>query len=362
MTSNQSARALTRALGIATVAAVAGALLPASTIAQPGQPIEKRKAVYEPWSPDQMKQRRKQLGLIGPGTDRPVTPPAFPSYLKKPDNVDALMPQARAAVRQTGGRTPFGLIEPGKTVLIVVGELRELASRHDGAGGDRTRAEGARRQCIIVKTWDLLGLSEAEYTELRSGVRTYRISDGQREIEYFFTVTGLMPAPQKGREWVRGRDPDLYTCDLAAREICQRAFRRNRAQSPRTRAEGVDRVARQESEGRLGRCGAAAAGQHSAGCSSIMPKNILGNYTYLGLYDLMSQVPAFPSDVWRLVETKTMEPLGSSIASRSPIRKAPPSATTSTRRWPRPGPRASISRGICYVPGAGDGAFPLFGR
>ncbi len=36
----------------------------------------------------------------------------------------------------------------------------------------------------------------------------------------------------------------------------------------------------------------------------------LGNYTYLDLYDLMSQVPAFPSDVWRLVETKTMEPLG----------------------------------------------------
>ncbi len=35
----------------------------------------------------------------------------------------------------------------------------------------------------------------------------------------------------------------------------------------------------------------------------------LGNYTYLNLYDLMSQVPSFPSDVWRLVETKTMEPL-----------------------------------------------------
>jgi hypothetical protein len=36
----------------------------------------------------------------------------------------------------------------------------------------------------------------------------------------------------------------------------------------------------------------------------------LGNYTYLDLYDLMSQVPGFPSDVWRLVETKTMESLG----------------------------------------------------
>ena len=38
-------------------------------------------------------------------------------------------------------------------------------------------------------------------------------------------------------------------------------------------------------------------------------EKFLGNYTYLNLYDLMSQVPSFPSDVWRLVETKTMEPL-----------------------------------------------------
>jgi hypothetical protein len=38
-------------------------------------------------------------------------------------------------------------------------------------------------------------------------------------------------------------------------------------------------------------------------------EKFLGNYTYINLYDLMSQVPSFPSDVWRLVETKTMEPL-----------------------------------------------------
>ena len=28
------------------------------------------------------------------------------------------MPQARAAVRQTGGRTPLGLVQPGKHLLI----------------------------------------------------------------------------------------------------------------------------------------------------------------------------------------------------------------------------------------------------
>jgi len=33
------------------------------------------------------------------------------------------MPQARAAVRQTGGRSALGLVEPCNTVLGLVGEL-----------------------------------------------------------------------------------------------------------------------------------------------------------------------------------------------------------------------------------------------
>ena len=44
--------------------------------------------------------------------------PRFPSYLKPPKNIDDIMPYARAAVRQTGGRTPLGLVEKG-TVMIV---------------------------------------------------------------------------------------------------------------------------------------------------------------------------------------------------------------------------------------------------
>ena len=70
--------------------------------------IEQRKAIYEPWAPETMAQRRKEQGLKGPGPQRPVPPPAFPAYLKAPATVNELMPQARAASRQTGGRTPRG--------------------------------------------------------------------------------------------------------------------------------------------------------------------------------------------------------------------------------------------------------------
>ena len=38
-------------------------------------------------------------------------PPRFPSYVRPPKSIDDVMPFARAAVRQTGGRTPLGLVE-----------------------------------------------------------------------------------------------------------------------------------------------------------------------------------------------------------------------------------------------------------
>src|SRR5574340_334428 len=45
--------------------------------------------------------------------------PRFPSYLKPPKNIEDVMPFARAAVRQIGGRSPLGLVNSGQTVLLV---------------------------------------------------------------------------------------------------------------------------------------------------------------------------------------------------------------------------------------------------
>src|SRR5437660_6658955 len=44
--------------------------------------------------------------------------PRFPSYVRPPKSIEDVMPFARAAVRQTGGRTPLGLVEKGQTVAI----------------------------------------------------------------------------------------------------------------------------------------------------------------------------------------------------------------------------------------------------
>src|SRR5262245_58661301 len=122
--------------------------------AQSQPSLEQRKANYAPWSPDQMPQRRREQGLIGPGTTRPVPPPAFPSYLKKPETIEQLMPSARAAARQLAGRTPLGLADPGTTLLIVVGLLM-------GANPDMTVQAAMKRaieergvKCIILTSWE----------------------------------------------------------------------------------------------------------------------------------------------------------------------------------------------------------------
>src|SRR5207247_6840100 len=44
--------------------------------------------------------------------------PRFPSCVRPPKSLDDVLPFARAAVRQTAGRTLLGLVEKGMTVAI----------------------------------------------------------------------------------------------------------------------------------------------------------------------------------------------------------------------------------------------------
>ena len=90
---------------LARLALVAICALPQAATADKSQPLAERKALYAPWNPADMPARRKEQGLIGPGTTAAFPAPAFPSYLRKPDTIDKLMPAARSAARQTGGRT-----------------------------------------------------------------------------------------------------------------------------------------------------------------------------------------------------------------------------------------------------------------
>ncbi len=292
----------------ALVLAASSVLAPERAMAQAGASLDARKVVYAPWSPDQMAQRRKEQGLIGPGPAVPVTAPAFPSYLKKPTSIEELMPQARAAVRQSGGRTPLGLVLPGKTLLIVVGEIREPRPNMMVQEAIKRAVEETGAKARVVTTWELMGVTEEEYVKVRTAMRESTISDGQRELEYFFTTTGLMRNPEQGRAWVQKNDPDLYGAtwptpnidDPKLKELAQRYM----TGTPKALVAWLDKnpgidwiVWRSGGRGNTRRL----LDQHA--------DKYLGSYTYFDLYDLMSQVPSFPADVWRQVETKTIEAL-----------------------------------------------------
>ncbi len=275
----------------------------------PQASIEQRKQAYAPWSPDAMAQRRKEQGLKGPGAQRPVPPPAFPSYLKKPNTVEELMPQARAAARQTGGRTPLGLALPGKSMVIFIGEIRDAWPNKLVQDAIKRGLEERGVKIQIVTMWDAMGLSEADFKQVREALREYTISDGQRELDSFFTTTGQMVDFQKGRQWVKDRDPDLFKAtwpDLVIPDPKLSAIANNYiARSSDAVVAWLDKNPQIDWVMWRGanRPNTRKAMKHHG-------EKFLGNYTYLDLYDLMSQVPSFPADVWRQIEMKTIESVG----------------------------------------------------
>ena len=280
-----------------------------SQTSAPQASIEQRKQVYTPWSPDAMAQRRKEQGLKGPGAQRPMPAPAFPSYLKKPNSVEELMTQARAAARQTGGRTPLGLALPGKSMGIFIGEIRDAWPNKLVQEAIKRGLEERGVKIQIVTMWDALGLSEADFKQVREALREYTISDGQRELDSFFTTTGQMVDFQKGRQWVKDKDPDLFKAtwpDLVIPDPKLSAIANNYiARSSEAVVAWLDKNPQIDWVMWRGanRPNTRKAMKHHG-------EKFLGNYTYLDLYDLMSQVPSFPADVWRQIEMKTIEPLG----------------------------------------------------
>ena len=282
-------------IACAALASIVATALPAIGQVQPSTQLalEERKKIYAPWTPDQLAQRRKEQGLKGPGPQRPVPPPAFPSYLKAPATVDELMPQARAAARQTGGRTPLGLALPGKNMVIFVGEIRDAWPNMMVQEAIRRALEERGVKIQIVTMWDAMGLSESQFREVREALREYTISDGQRELDSFFTTTGQMVDFEKGRAWVKERDPELFKAtwpDLVIPDPKLAAIARNYiARSSDAVVAWLDKNPQIDWVMWRGanRPNTRKAMKHHG-------EKFLGNYTYLDLYDLMSQVPSFP--------------------------------------------------------------------
>src|SRR5919106_1676374 len=138
------------------------------------------------------------------GAERARYPaPRFPSYMKPPKSIDDVMPFARAAVRQTGGRTPLGLVEKG-TVLIVADSTAEDMVMQAVKRAYEER--GVKVQ--IVPEHELAGVSKDEARKAKEATRGYTSEAGYMEAERW--IESRFADPEVPKKWLKERRPDLY--------------------------------------------------------------------------------------------------------------------------------------------------------
>jgi hypothetical protein len=269
--------------------------------AAPSQTVD-RPHIFAPWSPDKLAERRKEFGLIGPGPSKPYPAPRFPASLKAPNSVEDMMPGARAAVAQTSGRSPIGLVKRGEKVLIVVPYDANTFVQDAIARAFKERGVTV----TILYEYEAAGVTKDAVASFSKAKQVFTASDGQQEpAEWFFRS---LPDPDKTKVWLKDKDPELSKAmfpDFKFKDEKESELSRNYNRMVRAGLvkylddhPEIDKV--------FWRTGGRTRtrtylNQHS--------RKFVGNYTYNSHFDLMSHVPDFPSDVWRLIETKTIESL-----------------------------------------------------
>ncbi len=268
------------------------------------KPDADRGANFATWSPDQMAELRKRYGLIGPGPTTKYPEARFPAYLRKFKTIDDILPAARAAVSQNAGRVPLGLANPGHEVLIVVPWDADPAVQEAIVRAYQERKVKAH----IQFEHNLARISKADMVAISKAESVMQIGDGQQELNFFFELTGQVADPEAGREWLRQRDPALFKATWPKAEysprlekiansyagLVEKSLQKYLTDHPAISKVYMGLGARNKTRRILG--------DHT--------DKFYGSYTYNNHFDISSKVPDFPADVWRLVETKTMESLG----------------------------------------------------
>jgi hypothetical protein len=264
--------------------------------------IKDRKFGFAPWSPGDINKRRAEFGLVGPGSSKPYPKPTFPRRLAKPNSIEELMPNARAAVRQTGGRTSLGLTDPGDTVLIVTTFDSEPMVQEAIIKAFQERGIKA----TILYQHDVLGVPKDDLAAIKKAENVFDATDAQQEFrEWFFR--GIYDV-DKARAWFKQQDAELYAVTFP--EITYPEPRLQELSRVKSANEASNLIKYLDEHPQINKVfwGQGGRPRHRLALKHHGEK-FISNYTYVNFFDIMSDVPSFPSDVWRLVETKTIEPL-----------------------------------------------------
>jgi hypothetical protein len=249
------------------------------------------------------------LGLIGLGLasllhgaeSAKYPAPRFPSYLRPPKSIDDIMPFARAAVRQTGGRTPLGLIEKGMATLIVT----EVNADPMVMQAIKRALEERGVKIYVVPENELLGVSKEDALKAISASRWFTSEKGYMEVRHW--LDDLFIDAEVPKKWLKERRPDLYNAIYAKGDEAPQRDRELAKQfgGPHV-AEAIVKFLDQHPDvkavfwRRGGRPRTARLlKQHSS--------KFYGNFIFDNRYELMNKAATFPGDVWRLAEERVIE-------------------------------------------------------
>jgi hypothetical protein len=288
--------------------------------------------------------------------------PRFPSYLRAPDTVDEVMPIARRLVRELKGLQGdgLGIAKSGDIVAVIsTVDSQEIFV-------DALRRAYAERGVTLrdVPDFSLVGLTRADAEEVLKRTREFTGKDGAAgELRRW--IENRFPDPSEPRAWLKERMPEDYAAIYPEKPKPDARLADNIKKMRRANiAGGIRKYLEEHPEVRGVFWG---TGGTTGRRRSLHPleSRYLGTFVYDNPSTVMSRVSSFHGDVWRLIEEKTIEPLG--YAANVPGRRSSASSTRRCRPVPtntpipnRRGPRRAADRLHSRKekpPGCGPGVF-----
>ncbi len=230
--------------------------------------------------------------------------PRWPSYFKPPSSVDDLLPAARTLVRNRSGLQGkgMGIIEPGESVLIVAGNT-----------SDPMVLEAVKRALEERKVTPHIKFSYELVGQTREEAMSGQRNDSKRDIknagiyQASSWITGQFPDPDKPKAWFKARRPDVYATLFP--EESEPGYDPALSRRPRPNlGEAIKKYLTEHPEIR----GVFWGGGGTTGLRRAlypMQDKYLGTFTQNNIYDLQSQMSAYPGDVWQLAEEQLLEPI-----------------------------------------------------
>jgi hypothetical protein len=243
------------------------------------------------------------LGYFASGAETgKYPPPRFPSYVKPPKTIEDVMPFARAAVRQTGGRTPLGLVEKGATVAI----FSEPTADDMIMQAIRKAYEERGVKVQIVPEHQLLGVSKEDAIKAIDALRWYTSEQGY--MEAYRWITQRFSDPDVPKKWLKERRPDLYKALFEKTDQSPQLVELGRKFGGQGVGKAIVKYLDDHPEVNAVFW---RRGGRTVTRKSIEPhgKKYYGNFIFDNRYELMNKAATFPGDVWRLVEERVIEPL-----------------------------------------------------